>query len=128
MNKNRNRAKTRGLNYMVAKLPNTFNQVSSVYEINHTDLCDFISVKYNIVNFHFEFASYDLDAEPVFTVDSMPLPQCEKDNLEVAFKSSACNYILIGALLDDMCAHDVIPEGNYKIIIHHHVKHTKTKK
>src|SRR5574343_371156 len=87
---------------MVAELPNTFNQVSGVYEVKHTDLCEFISIKYNVPNFHFEFSSCDIDAEPVFSVDAMMLPQCEKDNLEVAFKTSACNYILIGALLDDL--------------------------
>jgi hypothetical protein len=113
---------------MPGKLPKTFNNVSGVYEVKHTDLCAFISKKYKIPNFHLEFSSCDVEEEPVFVVDSMPLPQCEKDNLEVAFKSSACNYILIGALLDDLCAHNIIPEGTYKIMICHHVPTTKLKK
>lgn len=110
---------------MVVKLPNVFNQVSGVYEIKHTDLCHFISVKYNLPDFHFEFIKNDIEAEPVFIVDSMPLPACEKDNLTEGFKSSTCNYMLIGAMLDDMCGHDIIPEGTYIIKISHHIVRNK---
>lgn len=107
---------------MVEKLPNTFNEVSGVYEISHSDLCNFISEKFNIENFHLQFNCSDLDCADLFHVDAIPIVPAEKLVIKEAFLKGECEYRHIGALLDNLCHKDIIPEGTYKIIVCYHKK------